>query len=437
MDTSLEHHSQTVVKHVMRRAWLVMFLGFVVFGTVLLASLGLAAYFYQHATRPESATVSIIRGTDALVRSPDDDDWRYITETTTISEGDQVSTTLGTVLWITLFDGSTVEVSEDTVLTLARMRSSRFLQSTKHIILRPERGTVYVAMAPHGEYDYSELSVETEGARVIMADGGGRSEVGSFLVEVQTFAADTPTPSEQKWIRAAVLRGAATLQTTQDAQRLLDDQQVRVDPQGTIGPVTPAVRQLIADGSFEFNLANWVEFHDAGDDTPAPIQSGSVELVDESLYGESVVAVELLRGPGEGGPAQAGIRQRIGQTLRVYSSVQLIFDIKISSQTPLSGGPELDQFPLVVELDYVDILGEERQWSRRFYALEDPAYPVPVEVGSQVDLDTWERVIFDLRNLSPLPRQITSIVVYASGESYQTTVTNISLTSSELGQTDP
>ncbi|CAN5827291.1 hypothetical protein BH20CHL1_BH20CHL1_03490 [soil metagenome] len=418
----------------MRRAWLAMAAGLLVLAAVLTGATALGTYYYRHATQAETATVTIISGTNALLRSPGDEDWRYITETTTISEGDEVSTTLGTVLWITLFDGSTIEVSEDTVLRLARTRSSRFLQSTKHVVLRPERGTIYVAMAPHGEYRYSELSVELENASVTMTDGDGRTEVGSFLVEVQRVSANAPIPSTYRWMRAAVLRGAATLQTESGAQRLLSDQQVRVDPSGVIGPVTSAVRELIVDGSFEYGLSNWVEFHDASGDSAAPTRAGSVELVNESLNGTSVVAAELLRAGDDEAPARTGIRQRIGQTLRVYSSVQLTFHIKISAQTPLAGGADLDQFPLVVELNYIDILGEERQWSRRFYALEDQSNPVPIETGSRVDLDTWEYVIFDLRKLSPLPRQITSVVVYASGRSYQTSVTNISLTSGELGQ---
>lgn len=418
----------------MRRAWLAMAVGLLALVAILVTAAAFGTYFYRHATQSETATVTIISGTNALIRSPNDDDWRYITETTTISEGDQVSTTLGTVLWITLFDGSTVEVSEDTVLELARMRSSRFLQTTKHVILRPERGTTFVAMAPHGEYSYSELTVEAEDTRVSMTDGAGRTEVGSFLVEVQTVLNGTSPATTQRWVRAAVLRGAATLQTAHDAQRLLGNQQVRVDPQGSIGVVTAAVRELIVDGSFEYGLSNWVEFHDASSGSPAPTRAGSVELVNERLNGESVVAVELLRWADGGSPARTGIRQRIGQTLRVYTSVQLTFHIRIAAQEPLAGGPDLDQFPLVVELNYIDILGEERQWSRRFYALEDPSNPVPNDIGSQVDLGDWEQVIFDLRNLSPLPRQITSVVVYASGRSYQTSVTNISLTSSELGQ---
>ncbi len=178
-----------------------------------------------------------------------------------------------------------------------------------------------------------------------------------------------------------------------------------------------------------------MEFHDAGEGGDAPIVSGAVELVNEWVSDESVVAVEFLRGAGDFRPAQTGIRQRIGQTLRVYSSVRLQFDLKIAAQDPPGGGPQLDQFPLVVELNYVDIMGEERRWTRRFYAIESEEHPVPVDIGSRVDLNTWEHVIFELHNLSPLPRQITSLVVYSSGQSYQTLVTNLSLTSSELGQT--
>lgn len=434
METSLGHHSEPLVKHQIRRAWLAMASGLLVLAAVLVGAAVLGIYYYRHATQAETATVSIISGTNALIRSPNDDDWRYITETTTISEGDQVSTTLGTVLWITLFDGSTIEVSEDTVLKLARMRSSRFIQSTKHVILRPERGTIYVAMAPHGEYRHSELTVEAENARVTMTDGDGRAEVGSFIVEVQSVSANAPSPSMRRWVRAAVLRGAATLEAPNGEQRLVSDEQVRVDPEGTIGPVTSAVRELIVDGSFEYGLSNWVEFHHASNDFPAPTRAGLVELANESLNGTSVVVAELRRKAGDEIPARTGIRQRIGQTLRVYSSIQLAFHVKITAQDPLAGGPNRDQFPLVVELNYIDILGEERQWSRRFYALEDPSNPVPIDIGSRIDLGAWEYVIFDLHNISPLPRQITSIVVYASGRSYQVSVTNISLTSSELGQ---
>lgn len=436
METSVGQQPPRVVSRQTRRAWVAMTVGLLLFLGTIAGIVGLGTYYFRHATAPETAAVTVISGSGALIRAHDATDWTLITDDTTISEGDELSTALGTVLWVTLFDGSTVEVSEDTVLEVARMRSSRFFDSTKHIVLRPRHGTIYVAMAPHGDYEYSELTVDARDTQVTMTDGPGRDEVGSFLVEVQTFTSAEAGPDDTYWVRAAVLRGAATLKTEQGARRLLGNEQVRVDPTGAIGEKTPAVRQLIADGSFNYGLSNWVEFHDATAGESAPTRAGSVELVNDWIDGEHAVAVELSRSASDGRSARTGIRQRIGQTLRVYSSVRLEFQIKVSTQEPLGGGTNLDQFPLVVELNYVDVVGEERKWSRSFYALDDPALPVPNEVGSRLDVDRWEHVIFDLRNLSPLPRQITSIVVYASGQSYRTMVTNVSLTSSELGQTD-
>lgn len=435
MDSTFDQRSASPAsRRQMRRAWLSLTLGGVVFLLIVSGLVLAGTYYFRHATQPETATLSIVGGSGALIRSPGDSDFRLITGNTTLAEGDEVSTTLGTVLWVTMFDGSTLEIAEDTVVKIERMRSSRFFNSTKHIVLRSLHGTIYVAMSPRGEYGYSEMTVRSESAEVTMADGNGSAGVGSFLVEVQSLDPGAPEGSSSQWTRAAVLRGAATLRTDDRLLRLVDDQQVRVEEDGTIGEIMSAVRELIADGSFRYGLSSWVEFHDAGQGEDAPTVSGAVELVNEWVNGESVVAVEFLRGAGDFSPAQTGIRQRIGQTLRVYSSIRLQFDLKIAAQDPPGGGAQLDQFPLVVELNYVDIIGEERQWTRRFYAIRDEDNPVPLETAVPIDLHTWEHVIFELHNLSPLPRQITSLVLYSSGQSYQTLVTNLSLTSSELGQ---
>ena len=418
----------------MRRAWITLSAGLLLFAMLVGATAILANYYFRHATQPEKAQLTIISGSGALIRSPGDAEFRLITGSTEVSENDEISTTLGTVVWVTLFDGSTVEVAEDTVLTLVRMRTSRFLASTKHIVLEPQHGTIYVAMAPRGDFGYSELTVRTDVANVTMADGNGTHGPGSFLIEVQTTDPAVPEEDASHSTRAAVLRGAAILVTDSARRQLTENEQVQIDANGQIGEVTNAVRELVNDGSFRFGLTSWVEFHDAGQSGETPSTSGSIELVNERTRGQGIVAVEFLRGPGDPVSARTGIRQRIGQTLRVYSSVRLQFDLKISAQEPVGGGSQLDQFPLVVELNYVDIMGEERQWQRRFYAIADPDNHVPLESGVRVDLNAWEHVIFELHNLSPLPRQITSIVLYASGQSYQTMVTNVSLTSSELGR---
>ncbi len=402
---------------------------------VLIGGVVFAGWFYlEHATRKEVATLQIVSGTGALIRSPNDQDFRLITGSTTVAEGDELSTTLGTVLWVTMFDGSTVEIAEDTIVKVARMRSSRFLNSTKNIVLEPARGTVYVAMAPRGDFRYSELTVSSNVASVTMADGNGTAGVGSFLVEVRDFESPVPEIANKRSTRVAVLRGVAMLTANEETMRLTSNQQVLIDDTGSIGETAPAVRQLIADGTFEFGLSNWVEFHHGGETASLTPVAGVVELVNDRIDGRSVVAVELLRPSGDSVPATTGIRQRIGQTLRVYSSVRLEFFVKVSAQEPPGGGANLTEFPFAIELNYVDILGEERQWSRHLYAIENPDVQVPLSTGSRVDLNQWQHIIFDLHNLEPLPRQITSVVVYASGQSYQTLVTGLSLTSSELGE---
>jgi hypothetical protein len=81
----------------------------------------------------------------------------------------------------------------------------------------------------------------------------------------------------------------------------------------------------------------------------------------------------------------------------------------------------------------VDLQGQTREWWHGFYILDDISNPVPVERGTRVSRGEWTTVNLDLRNLSPLPRQISSIVVYSSGHNYRSFVTNLSLTSSETG----
>ena len=160
------------------RAWLVMLSVGLVFLLLAVVAISAIRFYWGHATTREAATLQVISGNGALLRTPSDTEWRLITGTTSVHEGDDISTALGTVVWLTMFDGSTVEVSEDTVVHVARMRSSRFLKRTKHFILEPQRGALYVGMAPHGAFDYMEFTVRTRLASLTMADGQGRADAG-------------------------------------------------------------------------------------------------------------------------------------------------------------------------------------------------------------------------------------------------------------------
>ncbi|MEX1159197.1 MAG: hypothetical protein WEC79_09745, partial [Thermomicrobiales bacterium] len=96
-------HASTVQ---VRRAWLVLGMASLAFVLLFAGAITAANWVYRHATEPEVARLSVVSGNGALVRSPADPDWRLVTGDTTVRERDLVSTALGTVVTLRMFDGS-------------------------------------------------------------------------------------------------------------------------------------------------------------------------------------------------------------------------------------------------------------------------------------------------------------------------------------------
>lgn len=259
-----------------------------------------------------------------------------------------------------------------------------------------------------------------------MVDGDQQPDAGTFLVQVRDGLGEGPS------LRVAVLVGAATIETQQTSLRLVEDQQVQVANDGTLSAIESAVRELILNGDFADGLNGWIEFQrDPANSSTGTHPAASVELVREQTTAGSVVAVEFLRALGSDARVETGIQQRIGTTLRANSSLLLDFEVRIDNQFPAGGGSGFDAFPLIVEINYRDVDGAERRWRHGYYTLEDENRPVPDEIATSIDRGKWQRIIFDLHNLDPPPGQVTSIVVYASGQRYATRVANLSLSSSE------
>lgn len=418
-------------KRQVARAWLLMLAGFAVF-LALLSYTGVAAYSYvRDTTESHTATVEPVSGQSLLIRSDNEQDWRLVTERTTVREGDRISTGAETAAWITMFDQGTIEVSENSLVRIDRMRTSRLFRKQKEIEITPIRGSIYLGMAPRGDYSSSVLRVASGPVSVEMRDDLRVDQTGSFLVETQRLDPSGDESSPILSVRVAVLRGQATVQTDRDSQALGADQQVVVDPGGEHGDVTSARRELIRNGDFSRQFADWVEYHDQSGDAGG--DSGVIERVPVEQDDTSGVALQIARSSSSGANWETGVQQTINQSLRVHSSLNLSFDARIDEQQLRGGGDDLTEFPLLVQLNYVDLQGQDQQWRRGFYIFDDLTNPVPEDIGTRIDPGEWTPVSLDLRNLSPLPRQISSIVVYSSGRSYRTQVTNISLTSSETG----
>jgi hypothetical protein len=413
------------------RAWFLLLVGFVVFLFLLFFAASTAYSYVVDGTEARTATLEPVSGQSLLVRSQGDADWRLVTSTTIVREGDQISTGSATAGWLTLFDQSTVEISENSLIQVRQMRTSRLFRDRKVMELEPIRGTIYVGMAPRGGFNSSELQVRAGPATVRMRDEIREAQTGSFLVETQR---QDPLGDETDSIlsvRVAVLRGEATVETEHATQSLAADQQIVVEPSGEHGEITRAKRELIRNGDFSRQLADWIEFHETSGDHAG--ETGTIERVPVEDISASGAAVQIARSSRAGDNWEAGIQQSIGQSLRVHSSLNLSFDVRIDEQQPPGGGVRQTEYPLIVKLNYIDLHGQNREWWHGLYIQEDLDNPVPEERATLIERGEWVSINKDLRNLTPLPRQISSITIYSSGHNYRTYVTNISLTSSETG----
>lgn len=413
-------------------AWALLVGAFLVFAGLVGAAVAGTRWYVSNATVEKTAQLQVVSGSSLLIREQGQSEWRLVADRATVKEGDSISTGPGTVGWLTLFDQGTVEISEESTVTIRRMRTSRFWSTSKEYLLEPTRGTIYVGMAPHGSFSDAHMDVVAGPVRVRMRDSERERWAGSFLVEVQrerrSNADDDPILS----VRVAVLRGRAAVETDQGSRVLSADQQTIVSASGALGPPTPAVREMIRNGDFERGLADWIEYQDQGDDGGSVF--GLIQRVPVELGEGRQAAVEFLRGSENTDYCETGVQQTIGYTLRVYSSLQLSADIWIDDQQPPTVPRDRTDFPLILKINYVDLQGQPRAWWHGFYVQPAAgAYEAP-DRATLVERGTWRHVSFDLRNLTPLPRQISSIVVYSSGFSYKTRVTNLSLTSSEAGQ---
>lgn len=413
--------------HQVRRAWIVLSLASVVF---LIFTAGIAAtarFVYVHATQAHPASVEIVSGSAALYRRQGESNWLLIEEETQLQEGDEISTALGTVLRINLFDGSFIEVSEDTLIRIDRARSSRFLNRTKAFTVSLQDGTIYVHMTPHREFGYAEFEIDAHGVNVTMSTEPGREEAGVFLAEVLS---EARTDDRSPPIRVAALSGATIVETSADRRKIISGEQVIASSFEGIGEPTTPFRQFVANGDFQNGLSNWSEYRRSSIPGADPTGAQS-SIVNVRTDAGSFTALRFHRPDGFNVPVTMGVRQRIGQTVRNPDSLELRMDVRVDSQNPPVSDESADMFPVAFTLHYVDNDGEDRELTRGYYIAVDGTSPVPQIRGSAIPEGKWQRIVFNLNDLTPQPRQIDSILVYASGVSFEASVANISLTTRE------
>lgn len=409
-----------------RRAWVTVAAGVAVFLALGSGLIIAGTWILEHATVERNATARVISGDEALWRKSPDDEWTIFNGDISISEGDEISTELGTVVWITLFDGSTLEVTEHSYVHFERLRESRFSDAARQVKVALHQGSIYGAMAPVTEYDYGELEIVTDAAGILL-----RAERDVPLNPSPSFVVETTSDETSiTRTRAASFRGQVAVRT--DAEEFLLTGPEQIEFEGTVLTARGSTisSEIIVDGSFTHGLEAWERTYSAEQREPQDRAGVSaVEQVDDDT---ASTALHIHR-PDSEVWARTGVAQRIDRTLRLPADLTLSFDVLLEHQGPPVDGRST--VPLAIELNYTDVTGQDRGWTTAFTIRREDGV-IDADAVTTVRPGEWTKVLVDLENLEPIPKILRTLVVYASGGGYDSYLANLSLTTSE-GSANP
>ncbi|MGI8588471.1 MAG: hypothetical protein ACR2M0_12425 [Chloroflexia bacterium] len=397
-----------------RVAWTVIGASFVVF--CLLCGAGAFGLYFvtAHSDLPNTATLERAHGTKLEIRRAGQKAWTVVSDHVTLHEGDSARTDRDTEGFITLFDQSTVQLYYDSMVTLARMRSSRFPNQFKDIQLQQETGSVKIATAalePYAEMKFEVLVAGKSGVAKILESSVARVDV-----------TDQP-PGGAMAILA--LAGKSLVRAGGPWTEIPVGMMYRVTPGGASTP-EPAEVELIGNGNFAPQQADpnqltagWRLSVTPGNTDDPPL----ARVITEELGGFTPYA-RLQRGktdspssPSE--PVEVRLRQDRDTAVNFYESLLLKAKVRIVSQSFIGPG----QYPLTLRLTYDDVDGKESIWDRNFY-IESSSFP---QGGDQVEAGSWREFSWELTSQTPRPARLKAVELIVKGYSFNVSVTGLSL----------
>ncbi len=398
-----------------RIAWLILSASFVSCCVLAVAvPLGVRS-FLLHATLSRPVYVTALSGT-AQVYPPglNSDTPIAVTESRAIAEGGRVVTDDTSRSLMTIYADEqreqvlvTVQLSEDTAVTLHRIRVPRFglSQDPYHIHLDLERGRVYVTTQTAGDRPAM--------VQVVTPQATTSYDIGTFDVIASPEGTQVRARSGEAEVTAA---GRAV---TVDA-----GERVNVATGQPPDLPVPAALNLVLNGTFEGRITPpWEEIVEV----PPGLPPGEVTVED---IGERR-AVRFARRAEDGAPNRVGILQSLDRDVQGYDSLLLSFDLQLLYQSVPGGGYLATEYPVMVDLFYTDVYGKDLHFYQGFYYQDLPAgstYLPPT--GEKVPLGIWYN--YESPNLYDLlkdtrPARVNSVTLYASGHDYNSLVSDVAL----------
>lgn len=395
-------------------AWTVTLASFVAFCTLAISIPLSIRWYLTNATRAYEAKVFCLEGT-AVVEDPQHAEAIPVLkgETISVPEGSVVSVDETAQALVTFFDQSLVRLFPQTSVALERMRAPRFSVSPRPAQItvqakggRLQANTVLRRSSP------IEFRVKSLQADTLL------SEDGSYALEVSNERTEVIVQGGEAEVTAT-----SPVIPTETAKVTLSSRQRTIVETGK-PPLEPlkAERDLIVNGDFKAPLSTgWEARNDQGADGGEV--DGTVSLVMDERR-----AVRFHRTGGEFNHCETIIEQQINRDLPdPLTTLKVRATIKLVNQSLSGGGYLSSEYPLMIRIRYRDRYLSETEWVHGFYYQNVDSNPTMY--GQEIPQNKW--YFYESENLVDVlpisPRRILWLRVYASGWSYESLVSEISL----------
>jgi hypothetical protein len=397
-----------------RMAWGVLLSSFAVFVALLIAIPLSLRYTVNNFTVIETAELEPTQGTLLLYPAASAEPIAVTTERADVGEGSRIlaadDSTQGTVGLMQDEDSGellgSVQVYPGTDLELLRLRRPFFDRSNQpyQVRLRLNAGQARV-FTNSGDRRPLHVELETPQGVVELA-------AGSYNIAVDPEGTDMTVRSGEAIFTDAA--GVGQVATAGDAMWSSGDT--------TVVKVASTERNLVRNGDFTQSMADsWRQYNIAPN-----VENGTVSIIERD--GRRVA--HFNRQGEEGVHTEVGIFQEINEDVNVFDELVVQLDVRLMYQSLAGAGYLNSEFPLRVEIEYVDVYGKELRWGHGFYYRDpdDPSRIVPD--GSKIPAYNW--YTYQSPNLMEAlaetrPARINSVRVYASGHNYQSMVSEIYL----------
>lgn len=394
--------NDTAAKRKERQAWLVLVTSFLVFALLLVLIPYSVRRYYLNATVAKEGVLEIIAGTVLYTRPGSSVDFAAINREP-ILEGYTIKTDSTSRAIATFFDGSTVQIFENSELSVRKLRTSRFSQRQSLIILAENRGRIRAAVAPPGKQTIT-FQLDTPHSSMILSDGSYAIEAGPHGTSLSVrdgegeITAQKASVTVKRGLRSDVAPGAA--------------------------PSVPqrAALDLITNGDFRQGDLGWTKKIDveAGRKDEVP---GATEFLTEP----EGPALHIVRRGSRDSHGENSILQGINRDVSDFVSLKLSLDFRLVWQSLSGGGYLGSEYPLMLRLVYRDATGAQITWVRGFYYHNTAGYPTTN--GEQVPVDVnipYEQDLLALDGF-PKPFRLLSLEIGASGWDYESVLRSVSI----------